>query len=213
MTQWGRVPEGTGAQQEWAHLTDEQLVAGTVAGHREAFGELYRRHQRHLWATAVSTVRSIDDAQDCLQDAMLRAFVLCGEFRGDCHVASWLHRIVVNACVDRARRNRIRVTFPMPDDVSGLGSDDGRAIEMVDARVTTWGVLSRLPEEQLQAVLAVDMYDLSIEAAADALGVAPGTIKSRRARARAKLARSLGSRRAHHVVQLMGTGRDPRASN
>ncbi|GAA4384025.1 RNA polymerase sigma factor SigM [Tsukamurella soli] len=176
---------------EYEELSDEELIAAAGGGDQQAFGELYNRHHRHLWATAVRTARTLDDAEDCLQEAFERAYQLCREFRGDCRVASWLHRIVINACVDTARRNRIRLSFPMPEDPSGLASDDGVGVDRLDTRIAVYTALRKLPRQQVEAIIAVDVYGLSITEAAEALGVQPGTVKSRRARARDRLSRLL----------------------
>ncbi|KXO96094.1 hypothetical protein AXK56_00145 [Tsukamurella pulmonis] len=173
------------------HASDERLLADASRGDGDAFAELFRRHSRQLRATALRTIRDHTDAEDCLQDAMLRAYQLSPSFRGDCKVASWLHRIVVNACLDRARRNQVRTSLPMPDDLSGLASDEGRGTEELDRRLSVESALRMLPEDQRAAIVAVDMHGLSVTQAAELLGVAPGTVKSRRARARVRLERLL----------------------
>ena len=79
-----------------------------IAGDRYAFEELFYRHHRQLYRIARITSRNPDDAADALQDAMLKAHRRAPAFRYDSAVNSWLHRIVVNACLDRLRRNKIR---------------------------------------------------------------------------------------------------------
>lgn len=171
--------------------SDETLLIRASRGDHEAFARLYRRHRRQLLATALRTIRIHSDAEDCLQDAMLRAYQLSPTFRGDCRVASWMHRIVVNACLDRARRNQVRASLPMPDDLSSFASDEGRGAEELDVRLSVDAALRLLPEDQRAAVIAVDMHGLSLAQAAEVLGVAVGTVKSRRARARSRLERLL----------------------
>lgn len=83
-----------------APVSDERLLADAARGDGDAFAELFERHARQLRATALRTIRDYTDAEDCLQDAMLRAYQLSPTFRGDCKVGSWLHRIVVNRCGD-----------------------------------------------------------------------------------------------------------------
>ncbi|ADG80798.1 RNA polymerase, sigma-24 subunit, ECF subfamily OS=Tsukamurella paurometabola (strain ATCC 8368 /DSM / CCUG 35730 / CIP 100753 / JCM 10117 / KCTC 9821/ NBRC 16120 / NCIMB 702349 / NCTC 13040) OX=521096 GN=Tpau_4230 PE=3 SV=1 [Tsukamurella paurometabola] len=170
---------------------DELLLDRAARGDNGAFAVLYERHRRQLLATALRTIRTHADAEDCLQDAMLRAYQLSPTFRGDCKVASWMHRIVVNACLDRARRNQIRLALPIPDDLSNFASDEGRGAEDLDRRLSVDAALRLLPEDQRAAVIAVDMHGLSVSQAAEVLGVAVGTVKSRRARARARLERLL----------------------
>ena len=87
---------------------DRALLAAHVAGDPEAFGTLFARHRDRLWAVALRTTGNPEDAADALQDAMISAFSRAETFRGDAQVTTWLHRIVVNACLDRIRRSRVR---------------------------------------------------------------------------------------------------------
>src|SRR3954464_13844875 len=99
-------------------LDDRELLARHAAGDREAFGELFRRHRDRLWAVALRTLGDPEEAADALQDACLSAFRAAGRFRGDAAVTTWLHRIVVNACLDRIRRKSVRPATPMGDDAT-----------------------------------------------------------------------------------------------
>ena len=82
---------------------DAELLAAHVDGDADAFGELFARHRDRLWAVALRTTGNPEDAADALQDAMIAAFRRADSFRGDAAVTTWLHRIVVNACLDRLR--------------------------------------------------------------------------------------------------------------
>src|SRR5690348_8867691 len=88
---------------EPAALDDKALLAAHVAGDPDAFGELIRRHRDRLWAVALRTLGDREEAADALQDAMISALRGSDKFRGDSAVTTWLHRIVVNACLDRIR--------------------------------------------------------------------------------------------------------------
>ncbi len=74
-----------------------------MAGDPDAFGELFLRHKDRLWAVAIRTLADPEDAADALQDAMISAFRRADSFRGESAVTTWLHRIVVNACLDKIR--------------------------------------------------------------------------------------------------------------
>ena len=156
--------------------SDADLLAAHVAGDRYAFEELFYRHQRQLYRLAQLTSRNPDDAADALQDAMLSAHRKAPAFRHDAAVSSWLYRIVVNACLDRLRRNKCHVGDPTP---------------RVDTAIVVERALMRLPVEQRAAVVAVDMQGYSVAETARMLGVPEGTVKSRCSRARAKLAEAL----------------------
>jgi RNA polymerase sigma-70 factor (ECF subfamily) len=167
--------------------TDAELLAAHVAGDRYAFEELFYRHRRQLYRLAVITSRNPDDAADALQDAMLSAHRAAPTFRHDASVSSWLYRIVVNASLDRLRRNRFHSSAPLDEDVWQLGDPAPR----VDTTLVVERALLRLPPEQRAVVVAVDMQGYSVAETARLLGIPEGTVKSRCSRARAKLAKTL----------------------
>jgi RNA polymerase sigma-70 factor (ECF subfamily) len=167
--------------------SDAELLAAHVAGDRYAFEELFYRHHRRLHRLARLTSNSPEDAADALQDAMLSAHRSAGSFRHDAAVSSWLHRIVVNACLDRLRRNKTHPTIAL-DDIYPVAD----RTTQVETAIAVHRALMRLPVEQRAAVVAVDMHGYSVANTAQLLGVAEGTVKSRCARARARLAVVLG---------------------
>jgi RNA polymerase sigma-70 factor, ECF subfamily len=167
--------------------SDAELLAAHVAGDPYAFEELFYRHHRQLHRVARLTSRSAEDAEDALQDAMVSAHRGAGSFRQDAAVSSWLHRIVVNACLDRLRRNKTHLTTAL-DDVYPVADRTAQ----VETAIAVHRALMRLPVEQRAAVVAVDMHGYSVADTAAMLGVAEGTVKSRCARARARLAAILG---------------------
>jgi RNA polymerase sigma-70 factor, ECF subfamily len=168
--------------------SDAELLSAHVAGDRHAFAELFVRHHRQLYRLAQMTTRSAEDAADALQDAMLSAHRNAPRFRYDSAVSTWLYRIVVNACLDRLRRNRNHPSTELYDDAVVVGDPTPR----VDTAMVVHRALMGLPVEQRAAVVAVDMQGYSVAETARMLGVAEGTVKSRCSRARAKLAAALG---------------------
>ena len=104
---------------------DAALLQAHADGDPDAFGELVRRHRDRLWAVALRTLGHREEAADALQDALLSAFRAGrsgAAYRGDAAVTTWLHRIVVNACLDRVRRRAARPTDPLPEhDVPARG--------------------------------------------------------------------------------------------
>lgn len=177
-------------------VSDAELLSRHVAGQADAFGELVRRHQDRLWAVALRTLGDEEEAADALQDALVSAFRRAGAFRGDAAVTTWLHRIVVNACIDRTRRRAARPTVPLSEATevaTATGPDPVLAWE--EARDVA-AALARLPVDQRTALILVDMEGYSIEETARILDVASGTVKSRCARGRARLAPLLADMRA-----------------
>ena len=179
-------------------VTDADLLRAHVDGDPTAFAELVRRHRDRLWAVALRTVGDREEAADAVQDALLSAHRAAARFRGDAQVTTWLHRIVVNACLDRVRKRQAHPTVPLPD---GRHTDDGGTAggpePAAPARdhetaLVVRQALAELPAEQQAALVLVDVQGYPVAEAAEILGVAEGTIKSRCARGRARMALQLG---------------------
>jgi RNA polymerase sigma-70 factor (ECF subfamily) len=207
---------------------DRALLAAHVAGDAQAFGELFRRHRDRLWAVALRTTGDPEEAADALQDALVAAFRRAGSYRGDAAVTTWLHRLVVNAALDRLRRRQVRLAAPLPEDPDETehrrdpgsrpppADDPADAVEAGDRRRQVLAALGRLPPEQRAALVLVDMEGFSVEEAARVLDVAPGTVKSRCSRGRARLAPLLAGLRSGNPEATpyvpSGSGPDPRAT-
>lgn len=181
-------------------LTDHALLQAHGDGDPDAFGVLFTRHRDRLWAVALRTTGNPEDAADALQEALISAFKRADAFRGDAQVTTWLHRIVVNASLDRLRRNKVRAAQPLPDDLeeyAGRGAvlasaDPGHSPEAEavrsDQRRAVRAALGSLPPDQRAALVLVDMEGYPVDEAAQILGCPVGTVKSRCARGRHRLA-------------------------
>ena len=177
--------------------SDEELLRAHVAGDPDAFGELFGRHRDRLWAVALRTMGNPEDAADGLQDGMVAAFRRAGGFRGDAAVTTWLHRVVVNACLDRIRAAKVRRADALPDDVEDRGTlvaaataedDPAAAAVATERRDRVLAALASLPPEQRAALVLVDMEGYPVAEVAVMLGCAEGTVKSRCSRGRVRLA-------------------------
>ena len=193
--------------------SDAELLRRHIAGDTEAFGALFLRHKDRLWAVALRTVCDPEDAADALQEAMVSAFRRAGDFRGESAVTTWLHRIVVNAALDRLRRRQARsISWSGDPDalealaaqgarggsslagspVAGVtgqaaGAVAGDAAAAVEIRLDVEAALRMLPTEQRAALVLVDMMGYPVAEVAEILDVSVGTVKSRCARGRARL--------------------------
>ncbi len=189
-------------------LSDRELIAAHVAGDSQAFSELVSRHRDRLWSVSLRTTGDPEEASDALQDALISAFRRADQYRGEAAVTTWLHRIVVNAGLDRLRRRAVRPTTTLPDH------DEYNGLEIVEPRdaiterenwIEISAALAELPQDQREAIILVDVQGYSVEAAAKELNCPTGTIKSRCSRGRAKLAETLGHLRNQDVGEIVTT--------
>ncbi|MFE3069021.1 RNA polymerase sigma factor SigM [Streptomyces sp. NPDC059247] len=182
----------TPAADDLRTAADEDLLARHVAGDPDAFGELVRRHRDRLWAVALRTMRDPEEAADAVQDALVSAFRSAHTFRGRSAVTTWLHRITVNACLDRVRRTASRRTSPVDDTarfeqlLEPHESAEAPA-ERQDLHRELLAALGTLTPDQRAALVLVDMQGYPVAEAARILDVPTGTVKSRCARGRARL--------------------------
>jgi RNA polymerase sigma-70 factor (ECF subfamily) len=188
-------PGGPPGEPGDAEQSDSELLRAHLAGDRRAFDTLVRRHRDRLWAVALRTLGDREEAADALQDALLSAYRNAARFRGESAVTTWLHRIVVNACLDRVRRRQARPTVPLPEAGPNEPVATGPAAAEPDTVLTVRAALAELPVEQRAALVLVDIYGYPVSEAAEILAVAEGTVKSRCARGRARLAILLGQLR------------------
>ena len=189
--------------QERETASDADLLRAHVDGDPDAFGTLFGRHRDRLWAVALRTMGNREDAADGLQDGMVAAYRRAGSFRGDAAVTTWLHRVVVNACLDRLRAAKVRRAEALPDDLEeyrdrgSLASSTDEADDPADRSVRAerrgqvLAALRTLPDEQRAALVLVDMEGYAVAEAAEMLDCAVGTVKSRCSRGRARLAELL----------------------
>jgi RNA polymerase sigma-70 factor, ECF subfamily len=178
---------------------------------------------------AIRTLGDPEEAADALQDAMISAFRRASSFRGDSAVTTWLHRIVVNAALDRMRRRSARPTVggddeELLDSLAAGGAPISDPSSATDTQLDVMAALRRLVPDQQAALVLVDMLGYSVADAAVVLGVSEGTVKSRAARGRARLLPRLAHLRqggpadadqrnqsaSPHVLPAREGGDDPR---
>src|SRR5450631_2455063 len=164
---------------------DLELLRRHLAGDADAFALIVRRHRDRLWAVALRTTGDPEDAADALQEALISAMRHAASFRGDAKLSTWLHRIVVNACLDKLRRRAAHPTSPLPDD-DRAPSTSRDEFDDRDTAADVRAALATLPADQRAAIVLVDIEGYPVADAAAILEVPTGTVKSRCARGRVK---------------------------
>ena len=159
--------------------------------------EVARDHGRFLYTVAYRLTGNRDDAQDLVQDVLVRvqrglATYEPGSLRG------WLSRITTNAFLDGVRRKKRRPADPLPDNPdlvlpSAPSADQSLAASALPDHIQD--AVRRLPEDYRAAVVLSDVVGLPYQEIADGLGVPVGTVRSRIHRGRAQLRAELGSER------------------
>lgn len=174
----------------YANCSDTELIQEYFAGQARAFKELTIRHQARVRMIAQRYARSEVDAEDIVQETLLKLSRNLGKYRGEAALSTWIYRVTTNLSYDFIQRVTKKTPVPMdfedsrPQLVRQLSHDPG---EQRALKVGVAQALELLPPEQRHAIFLVDYLGFSLDDAADILGVRPGTMKSRRARARAQL--------------------------
>jgi RNA polymerase sigma-70 factor (ECF subfamily) len=158
-------------------------------GDPEAFAIVVRHYDPALRALAYRLVGDRDRMDDALQEAYVKAFRALQGFRGRSRLGTWLHRIVFNACLDELRREPPPSVVPLDDTAGAVTADHA---DLVAGREELEQALAELTPHDRAVVVLVDSQGFDYHAAAEVLGIPPGTVASRLNRARAVLRRALG---------------------
>ena len=181
-------------------MTREQeltLIRQVQHGDTDAFELLVAAYEKTVYNVALQMTGNREDAQDLTQEAFFKAYNSLSSFRGESKFSSWLYRIVSNLCLDFKRRQSRR-----PSSSLTVEDDEGETLQLdiadesqspevlLERKLTRDAVrrgLAELPDEQRQILLLREIQGLSYDEIADAMGLEPGTVKSRIFRARKKL--------------------------
>lgn len=170
--------------------TDGRLVENYIGGDLRAFTEIVERHRARLLWVARKYGHNEDDAQDILQEALFKASCNLHTWRHESSLSTWLHRLVMNTGWDfRNHRRQVETTTldeeAVPHEINlRLSIDPIRQREVI---LQLREALDRLRPDQRTALWLIDVVGYSVAHVAEQEGVPPGTIKSRRARARTAL--------------------------
>ncbi len=170
-------------------VTEEDvLVRRAKRSDARAFESLYRLHVDKVYGLCLRMTGNVSEAEDCTQEAFIKAWNQLAKFRGDSAFSTWLHRIAVNAVLGRMRKHkreqdRIQVVADTRPARVTTG-DTGELRDLADA-------IGKLPEGARHVFVLHGVYGYSHDEAATMLGIATGTSKAQMHRARRLLAQQL----------------------
>ena len=179
---------------------DAALLAELRAGDAKAYERFVRANAPRVLGVARRMMRNDEDAQDVVQDTFLSAFRHIGDFDGDSRLASWLHKIAVNAALMKLRSKRRRPEESIEDLLPKFLADGNHerepspwalggeaATASAEVRKVVRRAIDELPDLYRDVVLLRDIEDFSTEEAARALGITIPALKTRLHRARLAL--------------------------
>jgi RNA polymerase sigma-70 factor, ECF subfamily len=162
----------------YERLSDPILVKRAKDGDQRALAALCERHAPRVEQLAHHVLRDREDARDAAQDALAKLCVKLPQFRGESSFATWLHRLVVNACRDVAQRQLARRCEPLEEDRrEARDGDPARAAEASELRAELGAQLAEISPAQAKVVVLKHGFDFSFEEIAGAEGMPVGTAK------------------------------------
>ena len=168
---------------------DAALVRAASSDDREALEVLLRRHYPRVYAVCRRLAGNDADAADAAQEALLAISRGLSRFDGRSSFTTWSYRVATNACLDELRRRQRRTAVTLPEELAGSRRDP--VADQITARLDVNAALAELSEDFRVPVVLRDQAGLSYDEISAALNLPPGTVRSRIARGRARLAELL----------------------
>ena len=188
---------------DYGQLSDLELAERIAVRDAEAVRLVTQRNNQRLYRLAWSILKNRAEAEDAVQGAYLNAFAAIGAFRGGAALSTWLSRIVINEALQR--RRKLEHQAPVPGDAVVLIDEyrdklmggsahapQDSAVARQQIRAMLERAVARLPDDFRLVFVLREIEGSSVEETAEALGVAPATVKTRHLRARRRLQAELG---------------------
>ena len=177
-------------------MLDELTLRRAQKGDPQAFERLVSPHEQLLWRVCWHYTHHQEDAADCLQETMLKAWRAIRTYRGDCALSTWLYRTAVTVCLDFLRRQK---RLPVTESADALADDEGfspvddsptpdEAVLRAESADDLRAAIDALPAEMRTAIILYALQGMPYEEIAQVTKTSVGTVKSRINRARQKIA-------------------------
>lgn len=180
-------------------MTDEFTLRRAQKGDSSAFEMLVTPHEQMLWRVCWHYTRHQEDAADCLQETMLKAWRAIKSYRGECSLSTWLYRIASTVCLDFLRKQK---RLPETESADELAEDEGftpvddsptpdEAVIRQESADHIRAAIDALPGDMRTAIILFALQGMQYEEIAEVTRTSVGTVKSRISRARQKIAKYL----------------------
>jgi RNA polymerase sigma-70 factor, ECF subfamily len=173
----------------------DAFLARLRAGEAQAFEDMVKSYQHRVYGVALRMMGDRAEAEEVAQETFLRAHRALAEFRGDARLSTWLYAIASRLCLNRLASGETRMARRRSDAIDALpgraGDEPGGDLERDEREVALHRAIAELPEERRMVVVLRDLEGLSYDEIAAALGLEPGTVRSRLHRARLDLKEKL----------------------
>lgn len=195
MNGYAKTPH-TGGEDDFA------LIKVVLAGDRRAFETLVRKHERRVFRVALAVLGNVEDAEDAMQDAFIKAYSHLDRFRGESRFTTWLTSIAVNEALQKRQARKPSVSLdefsevdgkPLPGRFEPWTSNPEKLYGKQEIRQLVEGAIKALPPIYRETLVLRDIEEISAEEAAQVLGVTVPALKSRLLRARLMLRESLAA--------------------
>ena len=180
-------------------MTDEFTLRRAQKGDAQAFEALVTPHEQMLWRVCWHYTRHQEDAADCLQESMLKAWKAIKSYRGDCSLSSWLYRIAATVCLDFLRKQK---RLPETESADEMAEEEGfapaddsptpdEAVIRRESADNIRAAIDSLPADMRTVIILYALQGMPYEEIAASMQTSVGTVKSRLNRARQKIAKFL----------------------
>jgi RNA polymerase sigma-70 factor (ECF subfamily) len=178
---------------------ESEMIRRILAGERELYYDLVAPYERMVYVSVVSVLRSEAGAEDCAQEAFLKAFRSLAEFKGESKFSSWLVRIALNEAKMQLRKLRPEMFEPLdksidleegeyvPQILGDWREIPSEALERKEVRAMLENAIRSLSDKYREVFVLRDVQNLNIATTAQMLGITEGVVKTRLLRARLQL--------------------------
>ena len=195
-------------------MLDELTLRRAQKGDPQAFETLVTPHEQMLWRVCWHYTHHQEDAADCLQETMLKAWRAIGSYRGDCALTSWLYRIASTVCLDFLRKQKRLPPAESADEMAEAGfapvdpsPTPDEAVIKSESADSIRAAIDSLPADMRTVIILYALQGQPYEAIAQTMQTSVGTVKSRLNRARQKISKFLADgNNSSHASSVISEG-------